>query len=139
MKINKSLLISLISFKILLMIGCGTNEKEEVGNEMNIKITAITAMEAFKIMESGEEFILLDVRSSEEYREKHIAGAILIPDNEIANRAEKELPDKNAKILVYCRSGKRSEAAANKLAEMGYLNVLNFGGINDWPYGTVGE
>ena len=99
----------------------------------------ISAEEAREIMESSENYILLDVRTEEEYREKRIGGAMLIPDYEITKRAEAELPDKNALILVYCRSGKRSANAAMELVNMGYANVYDFGGILDWPYETAGE
>ena len=94
----------------------------------------ITAEEAKKIMDSGEEHIVLDVREQHEYDEGHIPGAILIPYTEIENRAEDELPDKNKLILVYCRSGRRSKIAAESLANLGYTNVKEFGGIIDWPY-----
>jgi rhodanese-related sulfurtransferase len=97
----------------------------------------ISAEEAREIMESTNGFIVLDVRTEDEYREKRIDGAILIPDHEIQERAESELPDKNAVILVYCRSGRRSANAAKELADMGYTNVYDFGGILDWTYDTV--
>ena len=92
--------------------------------------------EAKKIMDSGEKYILLDVRSEEEFNERHIPKAIVIPHDEIKERAEQELSDKNALILVYCRSGSRSKKAIDVLLQMGYTNVKDFGGINDWPYET---
>ena len=91
------------------------------------------------MMDSGDRYILLDVRTVEEYAERRIAGAVLIPDNEISSRAEAELPDKSMLILVYCRSGARSERAANALIGMGYKNVYDIGGIIDWPYQTVSD
>ena len=94
----------------------------------------ITAEEAKKIMDSGEEHIILDTREQDEFDEGHIPGAILIPYTEIENKAEKMLPDKDAQILVYCRSGRRSKIAAESLAKLGYTNVKEFGGIIDWPY-----
>jgi len=97
----------------------------------------ISAEQAKKMMAESKDFILLDVRTDSEFKEKRIAGAILIPDNEIKNRAEKELPDKNKLILMYCRSGRRSAGAAKILVSLGYTNVYDFGGINDWPYETV--
>lgn len=97
----------------------------------------ITAADAKEIMDSGQPYILLDVRTSAEYAESRIDGAMLIPDNEIGEKAESELPDKSALILVYCRSGRRSAAASNELVGMGYVNVYDMGGIVDWPYGTV--
>ena len=94
----------------------------------------ITAEEAKKIMDSGEEHIILDTREQYEFDKGHIPGAILIPYTEIENKAEEMLPDKNAQILVYCRSGRRSKIAAESLAKLGYTNVKEFGGIIDWPY-----
>lgn len=99
----------------------------------------ISAAEAQEMIAESEEFILLDVRTDEEFREKRIDGAVLIPDYEIQERAETELPDKEALILIYCRSGRRSAAAANELVNMGYTNVYDFGGIIDWPYDTVSD
>ena len=94
----------------------------------------ITAEEAKEIMDSQEGYIILDVRTQEEYDESHIPGAILIPNTEIEARAEKELTDKDQLILIYCRSGRRSKLAAEALMELGYTNIKEFGGIIDWPY-----
>lgn len=94
----------------------------------------ITAEEAKKIMDSGEEHIILDTREQDEFDEGHIPGAILIPYTEIENKAEAMLPDKDKLILVYCRSGRRSKIAAESLSKLGYTNVKEFGGIIDWPY-----
>ena len=94
----------------------------------------ITAEEAKKIMDSGEEHIILDTREQDEFDEGHIPGAILIPYTEIDNKADEMLPDKDAQILVYCRSGRRSKIASESLAKLGYTNVKEFGGIIDWPY-----
>ena len=96
-----------------------------------------STVDAYQMMQDTDEFILLDVRRDEEFREAHIEGAVLIPDYEIESRAAAELPDIDALILVYCRSGRRSADAANKLVGMGYTNVYDFGGIIDWPYDTV--
>ena len=94
----------------------------------------ITPQEAKKIMDSGEEHIILDTREQDEFDEGHIPGAILIPYTEIENKAEEMLPDKDKLILVYCRSGRRSKIAAESLAKLGYTDVKEFGGIIDWPY-----
>jgi len=99
----------------------------------------ISAEEACQMMRGTEEYILLDVRTEAEFRERRIEGAILIPDSEIGARAEGELPDRSALILVYCRSGRRSANAANELVGKGYARVYDFGGIQDWPYATVGD
>ncbi len=94
----------------------------------------ITAEDAKKIMDSGEDFVILDVREQDEFDEGHIAGSILIPYTEIDNKAEEMLPDKDKQILVYCRSGRRSKIAAEALSKLGYSNIKEFGGIIDWPY-----
>ena len=94
----------------------------------------ITPKEAKKIMDSGEEHIILDTREQDEFDEGHIPGAIIIPYTEIENKAEEMLPDKDKLILVYCRSGRRSKIAAEVLSKLGYTNVKEFGGIIDWPY-----
>ena len=94
----------------------------------------ITPEEAKKIMDSGEEHIILDTREQYDFDVGHIPGAILIPYTEIENKADEMLPDKDKLILVYCRSGRRSKIAAESLAKLGYTNVKEFGGIIDWPY-----
>ena len=91
------------------------------------------------MMTDGEAFILLDVRTEAEFKAKRIEGAVLIPDYEMKQRAAAELPGKNARILIYCRSGRRSAQAAKDLIKIGYTNVFDFGGINDWPYETISE
>ena len=94
----------------------------------------ITPEEAKKIMDSGEEHIVLDTREQDEYDEGRIPNAILIPYTEIENKAEEMLPDKDKLILVYCRSGRRSKIASKSLAKLGYTSIKEFGGIIDWPY-----
>ena len=88
-------------------------------------------------MDSEEGCIILDVRTREEYDQGHIPGAVLIPDTEIEAKAADLLPDKDQLILVYCRSGRRSKLAAQSLADLGYTNIREFGGILDWPYEVV--
>jgi len=104
---------------------------EKGGNAM---YAVITAEEAKKIMESGEDYILLDVREQDEFEEGHIPGAVLLPYTEIDRNAETVITDKDKQILVYCRSGRRSKIAAESLAKLGYTNIKEFGGIIDWPY-----
>ena len=94
----------------------------------------ITAEEAKKIMDSGEEHIILNTREQDEFDEGNSPGAILIPYTEIDNKAEAMLPDKDKLILVYCRSGRRSKIAAESLSKLGYTNIKEFGGIIDWTY-----
>lgn len=99
--------------------------------------TKISGTQAKEIMGNETDYILLDVRTAEEFAQQHIEGALLIPDTEIATRAEAELPDKSQKILVYCQSGRRSEIVAKELLKMGYTQVYDFGGILDWTYETI--
>lgn len=96
----------------------------------------ITAQEAKTIMDTKTGYVILDVRTQEEYAQQHIPGAILIPDYALRDRAESELPDKDQLILVYCRSGRRSKAASQMLLELGYTHIREFGGIIDWPFET---
>ena len=122
--------ISLAALLCLLgFAGCAQQE-----NNMENTYQQITAQEAKDIMDSGKEHLIIDARTEEEFAAGHIANAILIPEYEIADRAETELPDKDALILVYCRSGRRSKIASEELVKLGYSNVKEFGGIIDWPY-----
>ena len=97
----------------------------------------ISGAEAKALMDSEKDYIIIDARTQSEYDEGHIPGAILIPEYEIAERAERELPNKKQLILVYCRSGRRSKIAAEELVKLGYTNVKEFGGIIDWKYDIV--
>lgn len=106
-------------------------------NKMENSYEQITPAEAKEIMDSQDGYVILDVRTQEEFDEAHIDGAILIPDYEISDKAESILKDKDQLILVYCRSGRRSKLAASELVSLGYTNVKEFGGIIDWPYETV--
>ena len=94
----------------------------------------ITAQEAKEIMDTQTGYVILDTRTQEEYDEGHIPGAIVISHDEILQKAESVLTDKDQLILVYCRSGRRSKLAAEDLVKLGYTNVKEFGGILDWPY-----
>ena len=118
-----------ISLSLFGMTACsdgGTNSYEQ-----------ITPQEAKTIMDTEKDYIIIDARTDEEFAEEHIEGAIMIPEYEIADRAEKELSDKEQLILVYCRSGRRSKIASEELVKLGYTNVKEFGGIIDWPYEIV--
>lgn len=97
----------------------------------------ISGEQAKNIMDTETDYIIIDARTQEEFEEGHIEGAILIPEYEIGERAEKELSDKDQLILVYCRSGRRSKIASQALADLGYTNVKEFGGIIDWQYEIV--
>ena len=124
----KKLVLSLLT--VMLLTACGqanTNNQEAV--YMNI-----TAQEAKQIMDSDDGYIILDTRTQAEYDEGHIPGAIVISHDEIEEKAEQLLPDKDQLLLVYCRSGRRSKLAAEALVKLGYTNIKEFGGIIDWPY-----
>ena len=124
----KKWIILLLS--VMMIAGCGQEkEKDREAVYMNI-----TAQEAKVIMDSQEDYTILDVRTQEEYDQGHIPGAILIPDYEIEEKAEQVLQDKDQLLLVYCRSGRRSKLAAEALVALGYTNIKEFGGIIDWPY-----
>ena len=111
----------------LLLVGCAVPAEREVSYRQ------ITMDEAVAMMEEEEGYIILDVRTAAEFDEKHIPGAINIPNETIGTDAIPELPDKDQLILVYCRSGNRSKQASEKLVKLGYTNVVEFGGIIDWP------
>lgn len=130
-KIKGLIIVLLVSISLFGQIAC------QDGREIPISYEQITAEKAKSIMDTEEDYIIIDARTEEEFNEGHIEGAILIPEYEIASRAEKELPDKDALILVYCRSGRRSKIASEELVNLGYTNVKEFGGIIDWPYETV--
>ena len=115
---------------VMLLTACGQDKE----NDQGAVYVNITAEEAKQIMDSEEGYIILDVRTQEEYDEGHIPGAIVISHEEIAEKAEEVLTDKDQLILVYCRSGRRSKIAAEALLELGYTNIKEFGGIIDWPY-----
>jgi rhodanese-related sulfurtransferase len=120
---------------VLALTGC-SNTKEEENMNVKTQYIRISPAEAKEIMDN-EETIVLDVRTKQEYDQGYIEGSVLLPVDEISAKAEEVLKDKEAKILVYCRSGNRSATAAKTLIEMGYENVLDFGGIIDWPYEIV--
>ena len=115
---------------VMLLTACGQNKE----NDQGAVYMNITAEEAKEIMDTEEGYIILDVREQDEYDAGHIPGAIVIPHEETADKAEEVLTDKDQLILVYCRSGRRSKIAAEALVELGYTNIKEFGGIIDWPY-----
>ncbi len=115
---------------VMMLTACGQDKE----NDQGAVYVNITAEEAKQIMDSEEGYIILDVRTQEEYDQGHIPGAIVISHEEIAEKAEEVLTDKDQLILVYCRSGRRSKIAAEALVELGYTNIKEFGGIIDWPY-----
>ena len=115
---------------VMLLTGCGASEKTNSYRQ-------VTMEEAVAMMAEEEHYIILDVRTREEYADKHIPGAVCVPNETIGSEEIPELPDKEQLILVYCRSGNRSKQASAKLVELGYTNIVEFGGINDWTGETV--
>ena len=115
---------------LLFLSGCGAVSAEKTYRQ-------ITMEEAVTMMEEETEYIILDVRTAEEYNEKHIPGAINIANEVIGTEDIPELPDKDQLILVYCRSGNRSKQASEKLVKLGYTNIVEIGGINSWSGETV--
>ena len=103
---------------------------KDINEEVNIRYVSMD--EIVEIMEQNEDYIILDVRTHEEYAVGHIPNAICIPNETIDKDVINELPDKNQLILIYCRSGNRSKQATEKLKKLGYTNLVEFGGIMDW-------
>lgn len=121
--------LGMVSF---MMIGCGVSSQEASYRQINMD-------EAMTMLEEESGYIILDVRTPEEFAEKHIPDAMNIPNETIGTEEIPQLPDKEQLIMVYCRSGNRSKQASEKLAALGYTNIVEFGGINDWPGVTVSE
>ena len=122
-------IVILLSSLLLLLTGCG-------GNTSDSSYEQIT-QEAAKEMMDTQEVIILDVREQDEYDSGHIPSAVLLPVGTIdEDTAAKVIPEKDSTVLVYCRSGNRSKTASAALADLGYTNIYEFGGINTWPYET---
>lgn len=150
MKKKMNIIVSgLLLLGAVALTGCGVRKPTTADSMAANKGTTETTMEtemasyqkisaedAKKRIDSGDSLIILDVRNADEYEEKHIPGAILIPNDDIGTEPLAALPDLNQEILVYCRSGNRSAQAAKKLIEAGYTKVYDFGGIGDWTYET---
>lgn len=130
-KLKGWIIMLLISLSLFGMTAC------DDANGKSSTYEQITAEQAKTIMDTENGYVIIDARTEDEFAEGHIENAILIPEYEIAERAEKELPDKEQLILVYCRSGRRSKIASEELVKLGYTNVKEFGGIIDWPYDIV--
>ena len=116
--------MALIMAAVFMLGSCGTGYKQ------------ISQDEAMKIMEEESGYLIVDVRRPDEFAEGHIEGAINVPNEGIAEEMPEELPDKDQLLLIYCRTGRRSKEASEKLAKIGYKNVYEFGGINTWT-GTI--
>ena len=135
----RNMLFEIMLVLLGLLTACSHSNTDIYGTSYysNPAWQTITATDARSMMELNDNFILLDVRTIAEFQNIRIEGAVLIPYNEISNRALKELSDKGAIILVYCQSGRRSALAAANLVELGFSSVYDFGGIINWPYETI--
>ena len=128
---KRTMTLILMTF-VLLLVGCSDKGQVMDGPGMVNSYKQISQEEAAKMMEQDDGHVIVDVRRQDEYDAGHIPGAILIPNESIGDSQPEELPDKNQIILIYCRSGNRSKQAAQKLVDMGYVNIYEFGGINTW-------
>lgn len=134
----KKALTAILALSLIFLAACGTGSAAagSAATAAPAQVKSITPDEARARLQSGDPLVLLDVRTAEEYSEKHIPGAVLLPNEEIGDTAPALLPVKDAEIIVYCRSGNRSAQAAKKLVGLGYTNVSDLGGIKDWTYDT---
>ena len=114
--------------------GNGNGSNATTGSGSSASYQQVDAETAKELMDTEDDYAILDARTQAEYDKGHIPGAILIPHDTVATAAEDALPDKDQLILVYCRSGNRSKQASQELVDLGYTNVIEFGGINNWPY-----
>ena len=130
-------LIALVG-ALLLYLMVSSNVLKDSARPESSGYRQITQQEAKALMDSNTGWILLDVRTQEEYDSGHIPGAVLLPNETIGVTEIPSLPDKSQMILIYCRSGNRSKQAAEKLEKLGYTNLYEFGGIISWPYEIVG-
>ena len=141
---KKTVCLILVLLIAVFLTAC-QNRKEENKMEKNAKgYYEITQEKAKEIMDSEKDILIIDVREEDEYNESHIKGALLLPlsvlySEEAENSAEELIPDKNMKVLIYCRSGRRSKEASAILASFGYENIYEFGGILTWQYDIVTE
>lgn len=122
-------LLLTISAVLLLLTGCGAEDAPTYRQ--------VSSDEAAAMMASESDYLILDVRTREEYEQGHIPGAVCVPNESIGSGELSALPRKDQLILVYCRSGNRSKQAAQKLADAGYTNIVEFGGILSWTGETV--
>ena len=118
---------------LLLLTGCGKPSGAEAAYRQ------VSMQEAINMMNTQAGYIILDVRTQEEYETAHIPGAVCVPNESIGTTPPAQLPDKSQLILVYCRSGNRSKTASAAFAELGYTNIYEFGGINTWTGEIVTE
>ena len=128
-------MIPILLMMMLFLTGCAA--PASTSNPEANTYRQITMQEAVEMMEKEENYIILDVRTHEEFAAGHIPGAIVVPNETIGTEEIPQLPDKDQLIMVYCRSGNRSKQASDKLVKQGYTNIVEFGGIIDWPGETI--
>ena len=133
---KKKYLIILIAIIFIFSTLTACNFNEEVQNNESLSYSNISPLEAKELLDKNDKIVLLDVRTEEEYETAHIPSSNLLPLSELETKVEKEIPNKEKQIIVYCRSGRRSAIAAERLTDLGYVNVYDLGGIIDWPYET---
>ncbi len=138
---RKEIALTLLASLCLLLSACGNGTTSSESDQSGVQITTasenvsyqqITQEKAKEMMQADDGHIIVDVRRQDEYDSGHLPDAILIPNESIDKEQPKELPDLDQIILIYCRSGRRSKEASQKLADMGYTNIYEFGGIIDW-------
>lgn len=127
-KIGKTMVAAAVS--AIFLLGCASSDSGTEYRQVNMN-------EAVEMMENEKDYIILDVRTEQEFEERHIPDAINVPNEMIGKDEIPELPDKEQLIMVYCRSGNRSKQASEKLVKLGYSNIVEFGGMKDWPGETV--
>ena len=134
------LLFAALAALLALLAGCTLSKTKKDTEDVAEKAAyhKISAEEAYEMMAS-QEVVVVDVRTREEYDGGHIENAVLVPNESIGSELPEALPDKEATLLIYCRSGRRSKDAAQKLLALGYQSVYDFGGVIDWPYELVKE
>ena len=131
----KKILILCMTF-LCILTGCGNTDSVQ-NTEQKTGYKQVSMEEGIELMEADSDYILLDVRRTDEFEEGHIHGAINIPNESIGTEEIAQLSDKEQTIYVYCRSGNRSKQASQKLVDLGSTNVIEFGGIIDYSGETT--
>ncbi len=137
---SKILSIAFIVLSLFLFVTCKNQNAASAGqieSKSGPVYTKISAQEAKQMMDEMPSITVVDVRTRQEFEAGHIEGSLNIPNEIIGTSKVESLPDLDATILVYCRSGARSSQAARKLIALGYTNIIDFGGIINWPYEVV--
>ena len=133
-------LFAALATSLALLSGCTLSKTKKDTEDMTDKAAyhKLSAEDAYEMMVS-QEVVVVDVRTRAEYDGGHIENAVLVPNESIGSEMPETLPDKEATLLIYCRSGRRSKDAAQKLLALGHQSVYDFGGVIDWPYELVKE